>query len=249
MTGIGGDCFAIVVEPDGTVHGLNGSGRAAAASIPAGTAKRVFGNAGDRPACGDGARRDRCMGNAARPSRHAAASTPCSPTRYGWRRKASRYTRASAGTGRAGRRLARRRRRRAPLSRQRQGAGDRHAPASPALAATLRAIARAARRHFTKGVAAEIAATVNRLGGFLSEADLAAVSADWVDPSARYAGHDVLEIPPNGQGITALIMFAVCDDRDLGGSDPCRSNAARSRSRPAGSPIRCATIWSPTRQR
>ena len=28
MTGIGGDCFAIVAEPDGAVHGLNGSGRA-----------------------------------------------------------------------------------------------------------------------------------------------------------------------------------------------------------------------------
>src|SRR5262249_20422475 len=33
-TGIGGDCFAIVVEPDGTVHGLNGSGRAAAGADP-----------------------------------------------------------------------------------------------------------------------------------------------------------------------------------------------------------------------
>src|SRR5690606_7075444 len=30
MTGIGGDCFAIVAEPDGTLHGLNGSGRAPA---------------------------------------------------------------------------------------------------------------------------------------------------------------------------------------------------------------------------
>jgi gamma-glutamyltranspeptidase/glutathione hydrolase len=29
MTGIGGDCFAIVAEPDGSIHGLNGSGRAA----------------------------------------------------------------------------------------------------------------------------------------------------------------------------------------------------------------------------
>ena len=28
MTGIGGDCFAIIAEPDGMVHGLNGSGRA-----------------------------------------------------------------------------------------------------------------------------------------------------------------------------------------------------------------------------
>ena len=31
MTSMGGDCFAIVAEPDGTLHGLNGSGRSPAA--------------------------------------------------------------------------------------------------------------------------------------------------------------------------------------------------------------------------
>ena len=34
MTGIGGDCFALVCEPDGQLHGLNGSGRSAAALNP-----------------------------------------------------------------------------------------------------------------------------------------------------------------------------------------------------------------------
>src|SRR5262245_50369931 len=32
MTGIGGDCFALIGKPNGTVTGLNGSGRAAAAA-------------------------------------------------------------------------------------------------------------------------------------------------------------------------------------------------------------------------
>lgn len=32
MTGVGGDCFVILAEPDGSVHGLNGSGRAPAAA-------------------------------------------------------------------------------------------------------------------------------------------------------------------------------------------------------------------------
>ena len=32
MTGIGGDCFALVGTPDGKVRGLNGSGRAAQAA-------------------------------------------------------------------------------------------------------------------------------------------------------------------------------------------------------------------------
>ena len=32
MTGIGGDCFALIGTPDGKVQGLNGSGRAAMAA-------------------------------------------------------------------------------------------------------------------------------------------------------------------------------------------------------------------------
>ena len=30
MTGIGGDCFVILAEPDGSIYGLNGSGRSPA---------------------------------------------------------------------------------------------------------------------------------------------------------------------------------------------------------------------------
>ena len=99
-TGIGGDCFAIVVEPDGTVHGLNGSGRAAAGVDPDWyRSQRLSRDPGDRAACGDGARRGQGLGDAARPARHAAASRRCSPTRSGWPRTVSRSIRASAGTG------------------------------------------------------------------------------------------------------------------------------------------------------
>src|SRR5690606_21931397 len=38
MTGIGGDCFAVIARPDGTLTGLNGSGRAPAAA----TAERLM---------------------------------------------------------------------------------------------------------------------------------------------------------------------------------------------------------------
>ena len=83
----------------------------------------------------------------------------------------------------------------------------------PALAATLRTIASGGAKAFYEGeIAAEIAATVQGLGGFLDEDDLAAVSADWVDPEgADYRGVRLLEIPPNGQGITALIQLAILD--------------------------------------
>ena len=83
----------------------------------------------------------------------------------------------------------------------------------PALAATLRTIASGGAKAFYEGdIAAEIAATVQGLGGFLDEDDLAAVSADWVDPvGIDYRGVRLLEIPPNGQGITALIQLAILD--------------------------------------
>ena len=32
MTGIGGDCFVLLAEPDGSIHGYNGSGRSAKAA-------------------------------------------------------------------------------------------------------------------------------------------------------------------------------------------------------------------------
>ena len=83
----------------------------------------------------------------------------------------------------------------------------------PALAATLRTIASGGAKAFYEGeIAAGIVATVQGLGGFLGEDDLAAVSADWVDPEgADYRGVRLLEIPPNGQGITALIQLAILD--------------------------------------
>ena len=65
----------------------------------------------------------------------------------------------------------------------RQGARHRHASSSAGAGRDLAAIARDGSKAFYEGpIAAEIAATVRRLGGFLSEADLAADAADWVEP-------------------------------------------------------------------
>ncbi|MBQ8160754.1 MAG: gamma-glutamyltransferase family protein [Clostridia bacterium] len=47
-------------------------------------------------------------------------------------------------------------------------------------------------------------------GGYLRYEDLAAYRADWVEPiSVRYRGYDVCEIPPNGQGIVALMALNI----------------------------------------
>ena len=55
-----------------------------------------------------------------------------------------------------------------------------------------------------------------RTGGYLEEEDLALYRPEWVDPvSVRYKGLDVWEIPPNGQGITALMALGMLAGDDF----------------------------------
>ena len=55
-------------------------------------------------------------------------------------------------------------------------------------------------------------------GGALTRDDLAAHRADWVQPlSMEYRGVTLHELPPNGQGLAALIALGVLSRLDLGG--------------------------------
>lgn len=60
-------------------------------------------------------------------------------------------------------------------------------------------------------------------GGAMTAADLAAYRPQWVTPIAqKYRGYTVHEIPPNGQGITALMALGILSNFDLaamGGAD------------------------------
>lgn len=88
---------------------------------------------------------------------------------------------------------------------------------NPALAETLRAIARTGRKAFYEGaVADELVATLRDLGGTHVAEDFAAYKGLHTDPiSARFRGHDILECPPNGQGLAALIIARILDGFDL----------------------------------
>lgn len=53
-------------------------------------------------------------------------------------------------------------------------------------------------------------------GGAMTAADLAAYRPEWVTPIAQnYRGYTVHEIPPNGQGITALMALGILSNFDL----------------------------------
>lgn len=81
----------------------------------------------------------------------------------------------------------------------------------PLLAATLHAIADGGRDAYYGGpIGAEIARALQAAGGVMSGEDIAAHRGDWVDPiSTVYRGVEVATIPPNSQGITALMALNV----------------------------------------
>lgn len=88
---------------------------------------------------------------------------------------------------------------------------------SEAHARTLEAIAASHGESFYSGeLAAQIEAHARATGGLLRAEDLAAHQTEWVTPiSTEFEGHRVYEIPPNGQGIAALVALNVLSGLDL----------------------------------
>ena len=105
----------------------------------------------------------------------------------------------------------------------------------PALAATLKAIAAGGAKAFYEGaIAADIAATVQAAGGLLVAEDLARHKGDVVEPiSTNYRGLDVVELPPNAQGLTALVLLNILEQIDLKNSIRWERSGCISRSKPA----------------
>jgi gamma-glutamyltranspeptidase/glutathione hydrolase len=88
---------------------------------------------------------------------------------------------------------------------------------NPDLARTLRLIGEKGREAFYKGeIADKIDAFMRDNGGFLRKTDFEKHTSSWVEPvSVNYRGYDVFELPPNGQGISALQMLNILEGFDL----------------------------------
>jgi gamma-glutamyltranspeptidase/glutathione hydrolase len=219
MTGIGGDCF-VLYSPDGAGRplALNGSGRAPMKANLAWYEERSFKeipvesvHAATIPGAVDAwftlleEHGSKDMAELLRPAiRLAEEGVPLSP-RPAWDfSMLAEKIRKDAGAARVfmpnGRML-------------RQGERLR----LPALAATLRRIAKEGRRGFYEGpVAADIVRRCQELGGLHTVDDFARQRSEWVEPiSAHYRAHEVFECPPNGQGLAALMILRTLEGFDL----------------------------------
>ena len=94
------------------------------------------------------------------------------------------------------------------------------------LARTLRTLARGGRDAFYRGeIARAIVDYCQKNGGFLSMEDFAAQKSNWVEPiSTTYRGYTLCELPPNNQGLTALLLLNILEGIDIGSmrSEPDR---------------------------
>lgn len=97
----------------------------------------------------------------------------------------------------------------------------------PGAARTLRAIADSRGQAFYAGEIAEALEKAARAGGgALTRQDLANFRPEWVQPlQQRYRDCTLHEIPPNGQGIAALIALGILRHFDIGAMAPDSAEA------------------------
>ena len=217
-TGLGGDAFVLLMRDGGPAIGLNGSGRAPAAAaldwyaehgiteIEATTPHAVTVPGAVDAWCrlleDHGTRGlDELLRPAIRSARDGYRVLP--RVAYDWRRLEAKLAldpdaaRTLLPEGRA------------PV------AGALHV--QPALARTLEEVAQKGRAGFYEGwVAQDIVAKLRTRGGLHTLDDLAANTPTYVEPlQIDYRGYQVLELPPNGQGLIAQIILNVLEGYDL----------------------------------
>ncbi|MDY0024336.1 MAG: gamma-glutamyltransferase family protein, partial [Candidatus Izemoplasmatales bacterium] len=90
------------------------------------------------------------------------------------------------------------------------------------IAKTLEEIGYTNSDSFYKGYLADkIVSFMEKHGGFIDKEDLLNYEVEYVEPiSCKYKGYDVLEIPPNGQGITALMAMNILKNDEFDYKDP-----------------------------
>ncbi|MGB0498749.1 MAG: gamma-glutamyltransferase family protein [Rubricella sp.] len=93
---------------------------------------------------------------------------------------------------------------------------------APGQADVLRRIAKDGRAAFYEGeIAEDMVDTLRALGGTHTLEDFANTACDWVEPiTGPYRGAEIVELPPNGQGATALLIAKILERFDIASMDP-----------------------------
>ncbi|MEO1694429.1 MAG: gamma-glutamyltransferase family protein, partial [Pseudomonadota bacterium] len=223
MTGIGGDCFAMIAKPDGALHALNASGRAPqGASLDAlreagvGVIAQTSAHAVTVPGAVDGWAT--LLGDhGTRPFAdvlkaaigYARDGFPVSPrVHFDWKRAHAVISASPGG--------------------REQLLPDGKVPAVgqmmrlPQLADTLERIASEGRDGFyASAVAEDIVSELRAIGGFHTVDDFARQSSAYVDPiSVDYRGMTLHELPPNNHGVVALIALRMLEQLGKPHDDP-----------------------------
>ncbi len=225
MTSLGGDCFAIIAQPDGSIYGVNGSGAAPAmlnAEMLRAEGHTTIPYTGAHAITVPGALRGfEYMASHFGTTRFRNLLEPAiGLARDGWLvsdRVAYDFAKPDIAKGVESDPV---------LSRvfQPQGripvAGDRIV--WPQLARTLEAIQRdGVDAFYTGDIARDIANHVRDRGGVMSVADLANCKAEAVTPiTADYRGLTIAELPPNGTGLVALVALKILERFDIANLDP-----------------------------
>jgi len=228
MTGLGGDCFALLQPAPGAGFiGLNASGRApmglSAARLRAAGHAAIPDQSADAvtiPGAVDGfLTLSRDHGRLPLPEvlapaiRYAEEGVPVAPrVALDWEIAASRLQGSAQGQY--------------LLNGAAFQAGQ--VFRAPGQADVLRRIAAQGRAGFYAGeVAEDMVNTLRAAGGSHRLEDFAATKSDYVTPiSTSYRGHIITELPPNSHGATALLMANILGHFDLARLDPAGSERA-----------------------
>ena len=217
MTGIGGDCFCLVAKPGAPIWGYNGSGRAAATA----SAEALW-HAGIRAIAADSPHSVTVPGAV-----EAWSAVLASHGRFGLDRALAPAIHYAGNGFPVAPRIACDWALAAPALRQDPGAArhfliDGNAPEPgdivrfPALAATLAAIAKRGPQAFYEEAAADIVATLAPRGSWLRSEDFASHRGEQVEPIvSSYQALDIVELPPNGQGLVTLILLNILETFDV----------------------------------
>lgn len=218
-TGIGGDCFSLFFDAKSkSVKGVNGSGRSPAGLTVEKLAEQ--GITGTMPsqsihtitvpgAAAGWVDTIECfgtmeMGEALAPAIELAEQGfPVAPmTARGWQRGAARLKSGPNYN---------------EMLINGRGPMEGEMMRNPTLARTFREVAEHGKAGYYEGRIAEaIVDLIAPRGSFMTTEDLAKHVSTFPEPiKTSYRGYDIFEIPPNGQGITALVALNIVEDYDL----------------------------------